>query len=80
MSEYSLLLPPLTPDALSSCSGVSMAQFTSRTYTPPMPEVLSNGVVEIVVRVAALSVAVVVKPQRDRELIVQVVHVVLYVQ
>ncbi len=78
MSEYSPLLPPLTPDASSSCSGASVSQFTSRTYTPLMPKVFSNGVIEIVVRVTALAVAVVVEPQRARELVVQVVHGVLY--
>jgi hypothetical protein len=73
------LLPPLTPDASSSCSGVSVAQSTSRTYTPPMPKLFSNGVVDIVVRVAALAF-VVVEPQRARKLVAQVVHGVSYVQ
>ncbi len=56
------------------------AQSTSRTYTPPMPKVFSNGVVDIVVRVAALAVVVVVEPQRARELVVQVVQGGLYVR
>jgi hypothetical protein len=43
-----------------------------------MPKVFSTGVIEIVVRVTALAVAVVVEPQRARELVVQVVHGVLY--
>ncbi len=80
MSEYSPLLPPLTPDTSSSCSGVSVAQSTSRTYTSLMPKVFSNGVVEIVVRVAALAIAIVVEPQRARELVAKLVHSVLYVR
>jgi hypothetical protein len=45
-----------------------------------MPKVFSNGVVEIVVQVAVLAIAVVIEPQRARELVVQVVHSVLYVR
>ncbi len=80
MSEYSPLLPPLTPDAPSSCSGASVSQSTSRTYVLPMPKVFFNGVIEIVVRVAALAIAVVVEPQRAHELVVQVVQIVSYVK
>ncbi len=74
MSEYSPLLPPLTPDASLSCSGVLVAQSTSWTYTLPMPKVFSNGIVEIVVRVAALAVAGFITRRFSRERVVQVVH------